>query len=97
MNLQPSEAEMGFDVRLPPTEDIDVLRKRIQEEWAPISRNMTYQLMQNGPTRDINGRPLVTATNESNPWWSVFEQAISVAGGKLGSLRFCCRPLMLDT
>ncbi|XP_028548885.1 aminoacylase-1-like [Dendrobium catenatum] len=44
MNVQPSEAEAGFDVRLPPTESIDVLRKRINEEWAPISRNMTYQV-----------------------------------------------------
>lgn len=84
MNLQPSEAEMGFDVRLPPTEDVAVLRKRITEEWVPISRNMTYQLIQKGPSRDINGHPLLTATNESNPWWFVFEQAISSSGGKLG-------------
>ncbi|KAI0494870.1 hypothetical protein KFK09_025016 [Dendrobium nobile] len=84
MNVQPSEAEAGFDVRLPPTESIDVLRKRINEEWAPISRNMTYQLTQKGPSRDVTGRPLVTPTNASNPWWSVFKQAISASGGKLG-------------
>lgn len=44
MNLQPSEAEVGFDVRLPPTESLDVLRERIEEEWAPVSRNMTFQV-----------------------------------------------------
>ncbi|KAL6984384.1 N-acyl-aliphatic-L-amino acid amidohydrolase [Sarracenia purpurea var. burkii] len=29
------------------------------------------------------GRPLMTFTNDSNPWWSVFEEAVRVAGGKL--------------
>ena len=44
MNMQPSEAEAGFNVRLPPTADPDFLRKRIAEEWAPDTRNMTYQV-----------------------------------------------------
>lgn len=42
MNMQPSEAEAGFDVRLPPTVDSDLIRKKISEEWAPAVRNMTY-------------------------------------------------------
>uniref|UniRef100_A0A1D1Y3R9 N-acyl-aliphatic-L-amino acid amidohydrolase n=1 Tax=Anthurium amnicola TaxID=1678845 RepID=A0A1D1Y3R9_9ARAE len=83
MNVQPSEGEVGFDVRLPPTADPDLLRKRISEEWAPISRNMTYQVSEKGPIRDHAGHPLVTITNESNPWWVVFKQAISESGGKL--------------
>ncbi|RVW17661.1 hypothetical protein CK203_071758 [Vitis vinifera] len=29
------------------------------------------------------GRPLMTLTNDSNPWWSIFKQAITEAGGKL--------------
>lgn len=45
MNMQPSEAEAGFDVRLPPTADPDVLKKRIAEEWAPATRNMTYTVL----------------------------------------------------
>ena len=44
MNMQPSEAEAGFDLRLPPTADPDVIRKRIAEEWAPAVRNMTYKV-----------------------------------------------------
>jgi amidohydrolase/aminoacylase len=39
--------------------------------------------MMKGPVRDVSGRPLVTLTNESNPWWSVFEHAIISSGGKL--------------
>ncbi|TKW20355.1 hypothetical protein SEVIR_4G082300v4 [Setaria viridis] len=83
MNIQPSEAEVGFDLRLPPTEDIEQIKRRVKEEWAPAHKNLTYELMQKGPVMDVAGRPIFTATNESNPWWSVFEQAITSAGGKL--------------
>ncbi|KAJ7006664.1 aminoacylase-1-like [Populus alba x Populus x berolinensis] len=110
MNMQPSEAEAGFDLRLPPTADPDPMKKRIAEEWAPAVRNMTYeikhdfstchalswiqalkwnahssglQIIEKGPLRDYMGRPLMTATDDSNPWWSVFKQAIAAAGGKL--------------
>lgn len=44
MNMQPSEAEAGFDVRLPPTADPDALMRRIAEEWAPGWRNMTFEV-----------------------------------------------------
>ncbi|XP_062228384.1 uncharacterized protein LOC133926453 [Phragmites australis] len=83
MNMQPSEAEVGFDLRLPPTEDIEQIKRRIKEEWAPAHKNLTYQLVRKGPISDVAGRPIFTATNESNPWWSLFEQAIISAGGKL--------------
>lgn len=51
MNMQPSEAEAGFDCRLPPTVDPDLLKKRIADEWAPAIRNMTYQV-HNGFSHD---------------------------------------------
>lgn len=44
MNLQPSEAEVGFDIRVPPTADPEPLERRIAEEWAPASRNMTFEV-----------------------------------------------------
>ncbi|KAK6115573.1 hypothetical protein DH2020_007842 [Rehmannia glutinosa] len=83
MNMQPSEVEAGFDIRLPPTAEPEFMMRRIAEEWAPAWRNMTYQITEQGSLRDYLGRPLLTATNESNPWWSVFKQAITAAGGKL--------------
>ncbi|KAK8278968.1 hypothetical protein V6Z12_D09G080000 [Gossypium hirsutum] len=43
MNLQPSEAEAGFDIRIPPTVNAEFLEKRIAEEWAPASRNMSFE------------------------------------------------------
>ncbi|KAK9758252.1 hypothetical protein RND81_01G218200 [Saponaria officinalis] len=83
MNMQPSEAQAGFDIRIPPTVDSELIRKRIVEEWAPASRNMTYEIVEKGPSRDNWGRPLMTATDDANPWWSVFRKAIEAAGGKL--------------
>lgn len=83
MNMQPSEVEAGFDLRLPPTVDPDQMRRRIAEEWAPSWRNLTYEIMEKGSLRDNMGRPLITATDDSNPWWIIFKQAIEAAGGKL--------------
>ncbi|OWM80517.1 hypothetical protein CDL15_Pgr019797 [Punica granatum] len=84
MNLQPSEAEAGFDIRVPPTADPEVLERRIAEEWAPISRNMTYEFKQKATVHNKNGKPMLTATDSSNPWWGLMEEAVRKANGKLG-------------
>ncbi|ONK68575.1 uncharacterized protein A4U43_C05F13500 [Asparagus officinalis] len=83
MNMQPSEAEAGFDIHIPPTEDPDLLKKRIDEEWAPATRNLTYQLIQQGSVMDITGCPLITTTDDSNSWWSTFKEVVIASGGKL--------------
>ena len=44
MNMQPSEAEVGFDLRLPPTADIEQIKRRVKEEWAPAHKNLTYEV-----------------------------------------------------
>ncbi|XP_062081501.1 uncharacterized protein LOC133786993 isoform X2 [Humulus lupulus] len=84
MNLQPSEAEAGFDIRVPPTADSESLERRIAEEWAPSSRNMTFRFIQKTPVLDKSGKPLLTATDSSNPWWNLLEEAVKKANGKLG-------------
>lgn len=45
MNMQPSEAQAGFDIRVPPTADPASLERRIADEWAPASRNMTFEVL----------------------------------------------------
>ncbi|PQQ11641.1 aminoacylase-1 isoform X2 [Prunus yedoensis var. nudiflora] len=84
MNLQPSEAEAGFDIRIPPTADQESLERRIAEEWAPSSRNMTFMFKQKVSVLDDSGRPILTATDSSNPWWGLLEEAVKKANGKLG-------------
>ncbi|CAI9095757.1 OLC1v1031763C2 [Oldenlandia corymbosa var. corymbosa] len=84
MNLQPSEAVAGFDIRVPPTADPLALERRIAEEWAPSSRNMTFEFKQKGPLHDKFGKPMVTPLDDSNPWWGLLQKAIKNANGVLG-------------
>lgn len=69
MNLQPSEAEAGFDIRVPPTTDAESFERRIAEEWAPTSRNMTFEVI-------INCLSLLH-TNQGRVLWS-FQQLIMI-------------------
>ncbi|KAI3736489.1 hypothetical protein L6452_16031 [Arctium lappa] len=84
MNLQPSEAQAGFDIRVPPIADQASLERRIAEEWAPASRNMTFEFKQKVSVYDENGKPIMTGHDSSNPWWSLLEAAILEANGKIG-------------
>ncbi|CAL9235635.1 unnamed protein product [Arabidopsis halleri] len=79
MNLQPSEAEAGFDIRVPPAADPEALERRLVEEWAPPARNMSLKLWRGD--QELARKQLVTATNDSNPWWGLFENAVKEAGG----------------
>lgn len=80
MNLQPSEAQAGFDIRIPPTVDQASLERRLAEEWAPSSRNMTYEFKQ----KVTSERPIITAFDSSNPWWALLEEAVKSANGIVG-------------
>ncbi|KAL6661141.1 hypothetical protein ACP70R_000525 [Stipagrostis hirtigluma subsp. patula] len=84
MNLQPSEAEVGLDIRMPPSVHTEALERRLVEEWAPSSRNLTIMFKQRASVLDNFGKPAITPANSSNPWWLVFEEAVKKAGGKLG-------------
>ncbi|EMS60311.1 Aminoacylase-1 [Triticum urartu] len=84
MNLQPSEAEVGIDIRIPPSVHTEALEKRLAEEWAPSSRNLTFEFKQKGSVLDKLGKPAMTIADSSNPWWPVFEESVKRAGGKLG-------------
>ncbi|KAL5976907.1 hypothetical protein ACLOJK_021243 [Asimina triloba] len=90
MNLQPSEVEAGFDVRVPPNANEQSLEKRIAEEWAPSSRNMSFMdeiqdctLKQKVSVLDMFGKPTLTMTDSSNPWWTLLHEAVTKVGGKL--------------
>lgn len=70
MNLQPSEAETGFDIRVPPTADIESLEKRIAEEWAPASRNMTFEV------ETLKHLSL----GKTNPYWAIISVSVKLNG-----------------
>ncbi|XP_074286327.1 uncharacterized protein LOC141611638 isoform X2 [Silene latifolia] len=82
-NIQPSEAEAGIDIRVPPTIDQVAFEKRIADEWAPALRNMTFKFEEKFSVLDKFGKPAMTVANSSNPWWMLLEEAIHDGGGKL--------------
>ncbi|VVA95385.1 unnamed protein product [Arabis nemorensis] len=63
MNMQPSKAEVGYDLRLPPMADPDIIEK--------------------GKLKVHLGSLIMTQTDDSNPWWFIFKQAVEATGGKL--------------
>lgn len=48
-----------------------------------VSAYDIWQIKEKGPLRDFMGRPMMTRTDDWNPWWVVFKKAITSAGGKL--------------
>ncbi|ESQ52154.1 hypothetical protein EUTSA_v10016717mg [Eutrema salsugineum] len=80
MNLQPSEAEAGFDIRIPPTADLEALERRVVEEWAPSARNMSFELWRFD--QNPSGKQLLAAKDDSNPWTGLLENAVNAAGGQ---------------
>ncbi|KAL3678278.1 hypothetical protein R1sor_021234 [Riccia sorocarpa] len=76
MNIQPSMAEAGFDVRIPPTREMaDFVNKRIVEEWAPKARNMSFYFTCKTETKD--GDVPISKADDSNPWWYLLRMAAS--------------------
>ncbi|CAK9865532.1 unnamed protein product [Sphagnum jensenii] len=83
MNLQPSEAEAGFDIRVTPQEDVKELQRILDEEWAPASRNLTYTFSMKENPLDKDGQLALTVGDDSNPWFVLLKEAVAKAGGKL--------------
>ncbi|CAM6089171.1 unnamed protein product [Calypogeia fissa] len=84
MNMQPSEAEAGFDMRVPPSADTDHLEKLVVQDWAPASRNMTVRFIQKRDVKNKFGQPAVTVADDTNPWWTRLKVGVANAGGNLG-------------
>ncbi|KAK8957793.1 hypothetical protein KSP39_PZI001179 [Platanthera zijinensis] len=84
MNVQPSEAEAGLDIRVPSNADTRALERRIAEEWAPSSRNMSFEFHSKVPVHDMYGKLAITTADSSNPWWTLFKEGVKKANGRLG-------------
>ncbi|XP_016705659.1 aminoacylase-1 isoform X2 [Gossypium hirsutum] len=70
----------------------DLVKAGLKGEGEVISVNMAFlkagtpspTFKQKGSTQDYWGRPLITATDRSNPWWALLVEAIKKANGKIG-------------
>jgi aminoacylase len=83
MNMQPSSAEAGFDMRVPPMTgaEMDALEARMHSEWAPASLNLSIVWVQQSRRLQADGRAAVTSMVEAeNPWWGVFTRSLAAQG-----------------
>jgi len=83
MNMQPSSAEAGFDMRVPPMSgaEMDALEKRMHEEWAPSSQNLSIVWVQQSRRLQADGSAAVTSMDAAvNPWWGVFTRSLAAQG-----------------
>lgn len=74
-NVVPSEAEAGFDIRIPPTVDLKEFEKQLQE-WTNeegVSFEFVTKTETNNPS-DIS---------EDSKWWQAFKSACEKTGAKL--------------
>lgn len=66
LNVIPTEAEAGFDIRIPPTVDLDEFKKQI-DKWTS-DENVSYVFTTN-PTMKHH----VSSTKSDSFWFSTFK------------------------
>jgi aminoacylase len=74
LNVIPTEAEAGFDIRITPKELPEFQRKF--DAWL-AEEGATFETMARGDTS------LLTGVDNHNPWWSAFKEATDSLGLKM--------------
>jgi len=74
INVVPAEFTLGFDIRVPPTVDYDKLWNEF-ESWITEAGGKPEWM-------DYFKIKAVTATDDSNPWWTVFSGVLNKLGLK---------------
>uniref|UniRef100_A0A7S3PP99 N-acyl-aliphatic-L-amino acid amidohydrolase n=2 Tax=Aplanochytrium stocchinoi TaxID=215587 RepID=A0A7S3PP99_9STRA len=74
LNVIPTQAKAGFDIRVPPSKPLPEIRAML-DEWT--SENcMSWKFAAPDPGLEHH----VTAIDDSNPWWSAFTKASDSIG-----------------
>nr|XP_006631117.1 PREDICTED: aminoacylase-1 [Lepisosteus oculatus] len=68
-NVIPAEMDVSFDIRIPPTADLQEFEEQIKEWCRVAGDGITYQFAQKHMQQDV------TSTAESDPWWKAFTAA----------------------
>nr|XP_057921461.1 aminoacylase-1-like [Doryrhamphus excisus] len=68
-NVIPAEMDVSFDLRIPPTVNLQEFEKLIQRWCKEAGEDVTYKFAQKHMDQNM------TSTKESDPWWSAFSQA----------------------
>uniref|UniRef100_H2LA56 N-acyl-aliphatic-L-amino acid amidohydrolase n=1 Tax=Oryzias latipes TaxID=8090 RepID=H2LA56_ORYLA len=68
-NVIPAEMDVSFDLRIPPTVNLQDFERQIQEWCAEAGQDITYEFAQKHMNQNI------TSTDDTDPWWSAFSAA----------------------
>jgi len=66
LNVIPTEAEAGFDIRIPPSVNLDEFKKQL-DDWSS-EPGLSYEFTITPPMKHH-----VTKTTSDNEWWGVFK------------------------
>ncbi|CAL8276917.1 unnamed protein product [Boreogadus saida] len=65
-NVIPAEMEVSFDLRIPPTVNLQGFEKQIKLWCKEAGEGITYEFAQKHMNQNV------TSTEESDPWWNAF-------------------------
>lgn len=65
-NVVPAEMDVSFDLRIPPTVDLQEFEKQIKTWCKEAGEDVTYKFAQKHMDQST------TSTEESDPWWQAF-------------------------
>ncbi|TNN84334.1 Aminoacylase-1A [Liparis tanakae] len=68
-NVIPADMDVSFDLRIPPTVNLQEFEKQIKEWCKEAGEDVTYKFAQKSMNQKL------TSTAENDPWWSAFNAA----------------------
>uniref|UniRef100_A0A8C5I0I0 N-acyl-aliphatic-L-amino acid amidohydrolase n=1 Tax=Gouania willdenowi TaxID=441366 RepID=A0A8C5I0I0_GOUWI len=68
-NVIPAEMDVSFDLRIPPTVNLQDFERQIKQWCKEAGDDVTYEFAQKHMNQNI------TSTEDSDPWWGTFKAA----------------------
>uniref|UniRef100_A0A671YEL4 N-acyl-aliphatic-L-amino acid amidohydrolase n=1 Tax=Sparus aurata TaxID=8175 RepID=A0A671YEL4_SPAAU len=68
-NVIPAEMDVSFDLRIPPTVNLQEFERQIKQWCKEAGEDVTYEFAQKHMNQNV------TSTEENDPWWSTFSGA----------------------
>ncbi|KAJ7999712.1 hypothetical protein DPEC_G00197250 [Dallia pectoralis] len=65
-NVIPAEMDVSFDLRIPPTVNLQEFEEQIKQWCKEAGEGITYEFAQKHMNQNL------TSTDESDPWWNAF-------------------------
>eukprot|EP01119_Soliformovum_irregulare_P013129 TRINITY_DN3466_c0_g1_i1.p1 TRINITY_DN3466_c0_g1~~TRINITY_DN3466_c0_g1_i1.p1 ORF type:complete len:327 (+),score=120.73 TRINITY_DN3466_c0_g1_i1:295-1275(+) len=77
VNVIPTEAEACFDIRIPPTVDLEKFKKQLEDWCTEAGEGITYEFIQHLMQNKA------TSIQDDHAWWRIFRDALTEQGCKL--------------